>query len=252
MFSDGIRRHSDWRDKMLFRKTTAAVLAVALMLNGCTAMMWGMNDPFSETTAYKHVDKDQIRAFGVVAKDNAQLEKGSLVMMGGKYWFVVNPEDSAKLTGILKIGLDKPFQMVQHNPRFAHQALPVKLESPGSQNFSTEGLCLRYDTDRPADIAKLKQLEFEAVKLDKQTIYTRCVSAKGKYYATPQKLNADYHFERSVPVDIYYTVTEKHTDKSKLFANILYTPPLLILDAAGAVLALPIAASIAATNSSDK
>ena len=98
---------------MLFRKTTAAVLAAALMLNGCTAMMWGMNDPFSETTAYKHVDKDQIRAFGVVAKDNAQLEKGSLVMMGGKYWFVVNPEDSAKLTGILKIGLDKPFQMVQ-------------------------------------------------------------------------------------------------------------------------------------------
>lgn len=228
---------------MLFRKTTAAVLAATLMLNGCTAMMWGMNDPFSQTTAYKHVDKDQIRAFGVVAKDNAQLEKGSLVMMGGKYWFVVNPEDSAKLTGILKIGLDKPFQIVEDTPSYArHQALPVKLESPGSQNFSTEGLCLRYDTDRPADIAKLKQLEFEAVELDNRTIYTRCVSAKGKYYATPQKLNADYHFEQSVPVDIYYTVTEKHTDKSKLFGNILYTPPLLILDAAGAVLALPAAA----------
>lgn len=238
---------------MLFRKTTAAVLAAALMLNGCTAMMWGMNDPFSQTTAYKHVDKDQIRAFGVVAKDNAQLEKGSLVMMGGKYWFVVNPEDSAKLTGILKAGLDKQFQMVEPNPRFAYQALPVKLESPASQNFSTDDLCLRYDTDRPADIAKLKQLGFEAVKLDNRTIYTRCVSAKGKYYATPQKLNADYHFEQSVPADIYYTVTEKHTDKSKLFANILYTPPpFLILDAAGAVLALPVAALIAATNSSDK
>ncbi|HEZ6971699.1 TPA: hypothetical protein WJA31_000336 [Neisseria meningitidis] len=229
---------------MLFRKTTAAVLAAALMLNGCTAMMWGMNDPFSQTTAYKHVDKDQIRAFGVVAKDNAQLEKGSLVMMGGKYWFVVNPEDSAKLTGILKAGLDKPFQIVEDTPSYArHQALPVKLESPSSQNFSTEGLCLRYDTDKPADIAKLKQLGFEAVELDNRTIYTRCVSAKGKYYATPQKLNADYHFEQSVPADIYYTVTEKHTDKSKLFANILYTPPpFLILDAAGAVLALPAAA----------
>ncbi|HFC7174761.1 TPA: hypothetical protein ACFOIE_001895 [Neisseria meningitidis] len=228
---------------MLFRKTTAAVLAATLMLNGCTAMMWGMNDPFSQTTAYKHVDKDQIRAFGVVAKDNAQLEKGSLVMMGGKYWFVVNPEDSAKLTGILKAGLDKPFQIVEDTPSYArHQALPVKLESPSSQNFSTEGLCLRYDTDRPADIAKLKQLEFKAVELDNRTIYTRCVSAKGKYYATPQKLNADYHFEQSVPADIYYTVTKKHTDKSKLFENILHTPPLLILDAAGAVLALPAAA----------
>ncbi|HEZ1347246.1 TPA: hypothetical protein WHD91_001678 [Neisseria meningitidis] len=228
---------------MLFRKTTAAVLAATLMLNGCTLMLWGMNNPVSETITRKHVDKDQIRAFGVVAEDNAQLEKGSLVMMGGKYWFVVNPEDSAKLTGILKAGLDKPFQIVEDTPSYArHQALPVKLESPGSQNFSTEGLCLRYDTDKPADIAKLKQLGFEAVKLDNRTIYTRCVSAKGKYYATLQKLNADYHFEQSVPADIYYTVTEEHTDKSKLFANILYTPPFLILDAAGAVLALPAAA----------
>lgn len=238
---------------MLFHKTTAAVLAVTLMLNGCTFMLWGMNDPFIQTTDRKHVDKDQIRAFGVVAEDNAQLEKGSLVMMGGKYWFVVNPEDSAKLTGILKAGLDKPFQIVEDTPSYArHQALPVKLESPGSQNFSTDGLCLRYDTDRPDDIAKLKQLEFKAVKLDKQTIYTRCVSAKGKYYATPQKLNADYHFEQSVPVEIYYMVEGKYTDKLKLFGNILYTPPLLILDAAGAVLALPIAALIAASNSSDK
>lgn len=228
---------------MLFRKTTAAVLAATLMLNGCTLMLWGMNNPVSETITRKHVDKDQIRAFGVVAEDNAQLEKGSLVMMGGKYWFVVNPEDSAKLTGILKAGLDKPFQIVEDTPSYArHQALPVKLEAPGSQNFSTGGLCLRYDTDRPDDIAKLKQLEFKAVKLDNQTIYTRCVSAKGKYYATPQKLNADYHFEQSVPVEIYFMVEGKYTDKSKLFENILHTPPLLILDAAGAVLALPAAA----------
>ncbi|ENS8040958.1 hypothetical protein EKF94_000415 [Neisseria gonorrhoeae] len=237
---------------MLFRKTTAAVLAATLILNGCTMMLRGMNNPVSQTITRKHVDKDQIRAFGVVAEDNAQLEKGSLVMMGGKYWFAVNPEDSAKLAGLLKAGLDKPFQIVEDTPSYArHQALPVKFEAPGSQNFSTGGLCLRYDTGRPDDIAKLKQLEFKAVKLDNRTIYTRCVSAKGKYYATPQKLNADYHFEQSVPADIYYTVTEKHTDKSKLFGNILYTPPLLILDAAAAVLVLPMAL-IAAANSSDK
>lgn len=237
---------------MLFRKTTAAVLAATLILNGCTMMLRGMNNPVSQTITRKHVDKDQIRAFGVVAEDNAQLEKGSLVMMGGKYWFAVNPEDSAKLTGLLKAGLDKPFQIVEDTPSYArHQALPVKFEAPGSQNFSTGGLCLRYDTGRPDDIAKLKQLEFKAVKLDNRTIYTRCVSAKGKYYATPQKLNADYHFEQSVPADIYYTVTEKHTDKSKLFGNILYMPPLLILDAAAAVLVLPMAL-IAAANSSDK
>ncbi len=237
---------------MLFRKTTAAVLAATLILNGCTMMLRGMNNPVSQTITRKHVDKDQIRAFGVVAEDNAQLEKGSLVMMGGKYWFAVNPEDSAKLTGLLKAGLDKPFQIVEDTPSYArHQALPVKFEAPGSQNFSTGGLCLRYDTGRPDDIAKLKQLEFKAVKLDNRTIYTRCVSAKGKYYATPQKLNADYHFEQSVPADIYYTVTEKHTDKSKLFGNILVYAPLVDIGCGGAVLVLPMAL-IAAANSSDK
>lgn len=93
---------------MLFRKTTAAVLAATLILNGCTMMLRGMNNPVSQTITRKHVDKDQIRAFGVVAEDNAQLEKGSLVMMGGKYWFAVNPEDSAKLTGLLKAGWTSP------------------------------------------------------------------------------------------------------------------------------------------------
>ncbi|MFS4625739.1 hypothetical protein PPO91_10985, partial [Neisseria gonorrhoeae] len=50
---------------MLFRKTTAAVLAATLILNGCTMMLRGMNNPVSQTITRKHVDKDQIRAFGV-------------------------------------------------------------------------------------------------------------------------------------------------------------------------------------------
>ncbi|ENW3675562.1 hypothetical protein HA971_001632, partial [Neisseria gonorrhoeae] len=47
------------------------------------------------------------------------------------------------------------------------------------------------------------------------------------------KLNADYHFEQSVPADIYYTVTEKHTDKSKLFGNILVYAPLVDIGCGG-------------------
>ena len=37
-----------------------------------------------KTTTEKTVAKDKIHAFGVVAKDNTQLETGSLVMMGKK------------------------------------------------------------------------------------------------------------------------------------------------------------------------
>lgn len=236
---------------MLFRKTTAVVLTATLTLNGCTVMLWGMNDPFSKTTTLHTVAKDRIHAFGTVAKDNPQLEKGSLVMMGGTYWFVVNPEDSAKLAGVLNVKLDKPFQTVQHNPRFEHKALPVELESPESQNFSSD-FCLRYDTAKAADIAKLTQIGFKPFELDGKTIYTRCVSARGTYYATPQNLKADYRFEQSIPVELYYPVTKKHTDGWKLAGNILQTPLTLALDAVGAVVMLPVAALGAISDAAKK
>ena len=102
---------------MKFRHFVPALLVGVLTLNGCTTDLWERNSPFQQTTTEKTVAKDNIQAFGVVAKDNTQLETGSLVMMGKKYWFVVNPKDSAKLKAVLDVKLDKQFQMVQQNPR---------------------------------------------------------------------------------------------------------------------------------------
>lgn len=222
-------------------KTTAAVLAAVMLLNGCTAMMWGMNNPFSETIALPLVGKDKIHAFGTVKDHTAQLERGSLVMMGSKYWFVVNPDDSAKLSGILNARLNKQFQMVQHNPRYRHEALPVMLQKAGGAEF-TSSFCLRYDTADAAEIRRLKALLFKEVGVGKQTAYVRCVEAAGKYYNVPQQIKADYRFEQSVPVEIRYKVTKKHTDVFKLTQNIIMTPLTLTGDAALAVIALPIGA----------
>ncbi|MBF1282049.1 MAG: hypothetical protein HXM84_06235, partial [Neisseria sp.] len=107
---------------MKFRRFVPALLISALTLNGCTVFLWGENNPFHKTTTEKTVAKDNIQAFGVVAKDNTQLETGSLVMMGKKYWFVVNSKDSAKLKAVLDVKLDKQFQMVQQNPRYTYKA----------------------------------------------------------------------------------------------------------------------------------
>ena len=70
---------------MKFRHSATVLLVGVLTLNGCTAFLWGENNPFHKTTTEKTVAKDNIQAFGVVAKDNTQLETGSLVMMGKKY-----------------------------------------------------------------------------------------------------------------------------------------------------------------------
>jgi len=223
---------------MKFRRFVPALLISALTLNGCTNDLWERNSPFHKTTTEKTVAKDNIQAFGVVAKDNTQLEKGSLVMMGGKYWFVVNSKDSAKLKAILDAKLSKRFQMVRQNPKQVYEALPVELKSPEAQTFRSN-FCLRYDTQKAAEIAKLKQLAFKPVELDDKTVYTRCISTEGHYYATPKNVAKDRRFDTAVPVRIYYTETKKSTDVQKLTENILQTPFTLALDAVGAVIAIP-------------
>ena len=97
--------------------------------------------------------------------------------------------------------------------------------------------CLRYDTQKVAEIAKLKQLAFKPVELDGKTVYTRCISTEGHYYATPKNVAEDRRFDTAVPVRIYYVETKKSTDVRKLTGNILKTPFTLALDAVGAVIA---------------
>jgi putative membrane protein len=221
---------------MKFCRSATALLVGVLTLNGCTNDLWERNSPFHKTTTEKTVAKDNIQAFGVVAKDNTQLEKGSLVMMGKKYWFVVNSKDSAKLKAILDTKLSKRFQMVRQNPKQVYEALPVELKSPEAQTFRSN-FCLRYDTQKVAEIAKLKQLAFKPVEIDGKTVYTRCVSAEGHYYATPKNVAEDRRFDTAVPVRIYYVETKTSTDVWKLTGNILKTPLALALDAVGVVIA---------------
>lgn len=223
-------------------KTTAAAVCAAMTLNGCTAMMWKMNDPFSETYTRHEVAKDEIQAFGVVKQANSQLAQGSLVMMGRQNWFVVNPDDSARLKGVLEAKLDKAFQIVGGYTHQPLDSLPVRLKAVDGNDFSTS-FCLRYDTVNAADIARLKALSFEAKQPGKQAknrtpYYIRCEHASGRFYRSPPEYRADYRFETPFPVTVSYTATKKRTDAAKLVSNIAITPFTLAVDAAAAVAAL--------------
>lgn len=229
---------------MKLMKTTSAMVCAAMSLNGCTLILWGKDSPFSETTTRHEVAKDEIQAFGVVQQANSQLAQGSLVMMGKQNWFVVRPQDSAKLQGVLNVKLEKAFQIVD---RYRHQPLqsfPVELKTANGNDFSTD-FCLRYDTVKAADIAKLKALSFKEKLPEKaaktQTpYYIRCTSASGQFYRTPQNSRADYRFETPFPVSVGYSTTHKHTDVGQLLVNIAMTPITLAGDAALAVTAIAV------------
>ncbi|MCF7530201.1 hypothetical protein ACOR62_07405 [Neisseria lisongii] len=225
---------------MLVKKATAAVLIATLSLNGCTTVMtWSVNTPYSDTTHRHQVAKENVYAFGMTKADSEQLKKGSLVMMGERYWFAVNPDDSAKLTDVLAAKLDKQFDIVDEYVHRPLQALPVELKAAEGNDFVSE-FCLRYTPQKPSETAELQRLQFKLNNAGKNT-YIRCLRATGQYFAAPQQAQPDYRFQKTVPVEVYYETSEKHTDKVKLAANILSTPFTLAIDAAATVVALPLA-----------
>lgn len=147
---------------MKLRLTLTALLA--LSLNGCmTQEMWE-EDKKVEKITFHPITSDQVHSFGIVNKDNDQLEKGSIVMMGEKYWFVINAKDSKDLTPILNVKLDKKFQIADAKKyKKDLKALPVVVNNEKEADFTTD-FCLRYDTQKTDEIAKLKNLSFETGK----------------------------------------------------------------------------------------
>ena len=91
---------------MKFYRFITTLLTVATLSGCATAMFWHGNNPNESKEVQQTVAKDKIYSFAVVNKNNSQLPEGSLVMIGEKYWFVINPNDSAQLINILNIILD--------------------------------------------------------------------------------------------------------------------------------------------------
>lgn len=226
----------------LIKPITVALCGV-LMLNGCTTMMTWAGGPegnegvFSKKESDHVVANDDIQAFGVVREHNEQLAQGSLVMMGKKYWFVVNPQDSAKLQSILNVKLDKQFQIVKRTGDSLGQ-FPVEVKSADSNDFSSS-FCLGYHTKKPSEIEKLTALSFKAKNVNDKNMYIRCETASGKFYSTPRSFKADYRFENSFPVSVMYTKTETKVNGFKLIDGIFMTPFTLAFDAVAAVILLP-------------
>lgn len=223
---------------MTFRLAITA--AVTLSLSGCiTANMWDKNSPNTSKAVHHSVATDKIHSFGIVNQNNSQLDRGSIIMMGEKYWFVINTKDSENLADILNVKLDKQFQIVNSdNYDKSLRALPVELRNEKEADFTSK-FCLRYDTHKTDEVAKLKNLSFKTENSKNKTFYYRCVHANGKYYATPKNLPADYKFEQSVPVSISYTTYKDHFSGAKLAGNIVKTPFTLAADAIGSVILIP-------------
>lgn len=214
----------------------AVVCAVFLSLSGCTGILWA-NHPVTGTESVDvDIGRDQIRAFGVVRDANSQLGIGSLVMMGDRYWYVLNPESSKEAAAVLNggVGLAKPYTIGKSgNNRENELAVRIKENQKFDSSF-----CLNYAAEKPQEAAKLESLGFK--KDYGRPYYSRCFGhVSGMFYTTPPQAKRDYRFQTPVPVKLTARETKNHFNAANLVGNILVTPITLAADTVLGIIALP-------------
>lgn len=215
------------------------MIAASLTLSGCTIALWGVNDVREQDLITHELGQDSITAFGQVRAANSQFAPGSLVMMGQRYWYVLNPEDSQAIAPVLNAGLPKRYQIAGRHTHDELQALPVEVESGGKGGFSSH-FCLHYPQDGISAQEKttLEKLGFKTVG-KMPPAYRYCAEIEGKFYATTAQVAQDYRFAQRVPVSLYAIERKETINGGRVIGNVLLTPFTLALDAVGAVIAVP-------------
>ena len=223
-----------------------AVVLTALLLAGCpsmTSMLWADNQP-----AVHYVDKkvgeDRIQAFGVVREANSQLPPNSIVMMGNRYWFVLEPKYTERISRVLNAKLDRPFEIMRTTAS-GERVAPVKVSllGEGQSEFSSY-ICLRYVTAQAVDKEVLIQAGFENTAYTQQgAVYKFCQEVSGKIYTAPPSVQQDYRFEQSFPVEVWTSEAKTSSRVPAIAGRVLLTPFALAIDAITAVVRIPMNAS---------
>lgn len=209
------------------------ILASTLLLSGCfTDYLWGSGGgfPFSRSEPaiikdyrLKKVDEDTIRAFG-----RTQQTQPQLVMMGDKYWYVMNEQHTEELLEILTVKLPKPFDInYQLSCDNCLKGFQVELLNDG-KTFNIE-FSLSYFPQNSHELDTLVKLGFTP-NSSKKGLYEQYYRTNGMIYKKSPEVKADYTFETAIPVELVSTEVTTIVDGKELLKKIAWTPAALIGD----------------------
>lgn len=215
---------------------------IALNLTGCiTAHMWDTAPINESTISYQAIGNDKVHAFGIAQTDSAQLKSGSLIMMGERYWYALETQDSGIITPVLSAKLSKRYEIFDTKNQQALLSLPVHLSGEKHSAYFSSNFCLRYQLDehsKDQEALLLTQLEFIANQ-ENPLQYHRCLSAHGNIFTTPAQHTTQHVFEQYVPVSLYVQHIENKNNVDNLILNTLMTPIALAADAVIGVALVP-------------
>ncbi len=213
---------------------------IIFSLNACTSVVWngGIYDAdraINTQTVVRTTGQDHIYAFGHIPHQSKQPFSGSLVMMGGEFWYMIQPDVSEKIITPLTANLPKRYQITRPYGGDVLNALPVTI-TDGS-HFSSD-FCLDYRAENETEHQTLRQLGFQPQANPQH--YRQCYATVGTIYAKPKQFAEDYRFQENIPVQLTLQQNQTNIQTGKLARNILLTPLALAVDALSGMVMVPI------------
>lgn len=189
------------------------------------------------------VGQDNVYAFGVLPEKVEDFQAGTLMMMGDKYWYVLQNNDAKTFSNILNADLSQRYRIFDKKNQQELSYIPIIIGTQ-SQNikntYFNSQFCLRYQTTNPKEIDKLTSLSFLPFTSGNNE-YSQCLTARGQVYGSPKNTTPQYHFEQVVPIKLSYAEHKKTFAMGETVKNIAMVPVAVV----GAVLSIPVWAAVA-------
>lgn len=213
---------------------------MVFLLNACTSVVWngGIYDAdraINTQIVVQNTTEDHIYAFGHIPHQSKKALSGSLLMMGDKFWYAIQPDVSEKMIVPLTAKLPKRYKITQPYTGKILTALPVTLTD--QSHFSSD-FCLDYHAENKDETQILQQMGFQQQAQAQH--YRQCYATVGTIYAKPDYFPEDYRFNKNIPIQL--TLQHNHTNiqSGKLALNILLTPLALAVDMLSGMVMMPI------------
>lgn len=223
------------RKKLLMLTTT---FVASLLLTGCFTMAL-----FSPDIRYKEGASDELITFAEISKENPNIAKGSLIMQGREYWFVIEPnhqknqENLEMLHKVLTESWSGLFSLADESGLKSedHLEIRVDFETVGSDERSfRHSSCLRYQTNRAEEEKRLEQMGFKYIKEAK--VWHHCFELTGTIYKSPQDKMEQQHLRKTLPIKIMVPYDGNRTTPLHfialpfaLAADVFITIPVIIV-----------------------
>jgi putative thiosulfate sulfurtransferase len=182
----------------------AATVMATLLLTGCFTLAL-----LSKSIRYKEDASDELLTFAEVSKENPNIVKGSLIMQGREYWFVIEPryrenqENLEILHKVLTESWSGLFSLTDESGLKSEDHLEIRadFETIGSDERSfNHSSCLRYQTNRTEEEKRLEQMGFKYIKEAK--VWHHCFELTGTVYKSPQDKMEQQHLRNALPIKI--------------------------------------------------